>query len=392
MRALFSSEAVTCGHPDKLCDQIADAILDAILTENPMARVACEVTACMQRVHILGEITSCFLPDYEAVARRVIREAGYTAPDMGFDEKNCEIRVDVHPQSPDIDRGVSRRSPDDAGAGDQGMVFGYAANETACLMPLPITLANRLARRLEEARSTGELPYLRPDGKVQVTVEYEEGTPVRIATVVVSAQHADDTDIEAMRDEVIEKVIGKALPIELMDEETLFYVNPAGRFAVGGPAGDAGLTGRKPMADTYGGSARHGGGALSGKDATKADRSGAYLARYLAKNIVAAGLAERCEVQLAYAIGLADPVSVAVDTFGTGKAADDKLTAWLVKNVDMRPAVIIRRFGLRKPVYRRLACYGHFGENATDMPWERTDLAKALQTSFEKPRINHKSA
>ncbi len=392
MRSCFSSESVTCGHPDKVCDQIADAILDAILAKDPMARVACEVTACTQKLHIMGEISSRFMPDYEGIARQVIRDIGYTAPGMGFDADGCEIQVDVHAQSPDIDRGVSRKSPDDAGAGDQGMMFGYAANETESLMPLPITLANGLTKQLESLRRTGEIPYLLPDGKAQVTVEYENGKPSRISTVVVSAQHTADTDIEAMREEIIEKVIGRALPPELLDEETLYYVNPTGRFVVGGPAGDSGLTGRKLIADTYGGSARHGGGAFSGKDATKVDRSGAYMARYLAKNIVAAGLAERCEVQLAYAIGLADPVSVELDTFGTGKVSDEALTKWIAANVDMRPAVIIRRFNLRKPVYRRLACYGHFGENAKGMPWERTDIARMLQKSFCQPVTNKKTA
>ena len=379
MRSLFSSESVTSGHPDKVCDQIADAILDAILERDPMARVACEVTACTDKVHIMGEITSRFTPDYEAIARGVIREIGYTEPDVGFDADTCEIQVDVHAQSPDIDRGVSRKIEDDAGAGDQGMMFGYATNETDSFMPLPITLANSLTKRLEEVRRTGGMSCLLPDGKAQVTVEYENGEPVRISTVVVSAQHTAGTDIETLRDEIIENVIIRALPAELLDKDTLIYVNPTGRFVVGGPAGDSGLTGRKLIADTYGGSARHGGGSFSGKDATKVDRSGAYMARYLAKNIVAAGLAKRCEVQLAYAIGLSDPVSVEVDTFGTGRASEEKLTEWITKNVDMRPAVIIKRFELRKPVYRRLACYGHFGENAGDMPWEKTDIAQKLQ-------------
>ncbi len=392
MRSSFSSEAVTCGHPDKVCDQIADAILDAILAKDPMARVACEVTVCTQKVHIMGEITSLYSPDFDSIARQVIRDVGYTASGMGFDADSCEIQVDVHTQSADIDRGVSKSNADDAGAGDQGMMFGYAINETECCMPLPITLANSLTKRLDEVRRTGGIPYLLPDGKAQVTVEYESGRPLRIATVVVSAQHTVSADIDAMRDEIIEKVIAQALPAELLDENTLFYINPTGRFVIGGPAGDSGLTGRKLIADTYGGSARHGGGAFSGKDATKVDRSAAYMARYIAKNIVAAGLAERCEVQLAYAIGLADPISVAMDTFNTGRVSDDALTEWIIANVDMRPAVIIRQFGLRKPIYRSLACYGHFGENAKAMPWENTDLVETLQKKFGESAYSKKTA
>jgi S-adenosylmethionine synthetase len=382
MRSSFTSESVACGHPDKLCDQIADAILDAILAKDPAARVACEVTACTDRVHIMGEITSSFAPDYEGIARSVIRDIGYTVPGEGFDAASCRVDVDVHCQSPDIDRGVSRRVEEDSGAGDQGMMFGYACRETEGLMPLPITLANSLTRRLEYVRRMDIVPHLRPDGKAQVTVVRENGVPERISTVIVSAQHEDALDMDTLRDEIMENVIRPALPASMLDEDTLFYINPTGRFVIGGPAGDTGLTGRKIIADTYGGAARHGGGAFSGKDPTKVDRSGAYMARYIAKNVVAAGLAEKCETQLAYAIGLADPVSLEVDTFGTGRVGDDRIADWIWKNADMRPAVIIRHFDLRRPIYRQLACYGHFGDNAKNMPWERTDLADAMRSAL----------
>lgn len=384
MRSFLTSESVTCGHPDKVCDQIADAVLDAILAEDPAARVACEVTACTDRVHIMGEITSAFTPDYEEIARGVIRDIGYTQAHSGFDARHCKIRVDVHGQSPDIDRGVSRSEAKDAGAGDQGMMFGYACRETPELMPLPIALAHALARRLEAVRRERLLPDLLPDGKTQVTVEYAGGKPKRIATVIVSAQHRETADTEELRGQVMEHVIQAVLPPALLDENTVYYINPTGRFVIGGPAGDSGLTGRKIIADTYGGAARHGGGAFSGKDPTKVDRTGAYMARYIAKNIVGAGLAERCEVQLAYAIGLADPVSVEVETFGTGRVSDEALADWVNAQVDMRPAVIVERFGLRRPIYRPLACYGHFGENARDMGWEQTDLVPRLRHDFEK--------
>ena len=379
MKTYFTSESVTCGHPDKVCDQIADAVLDEILVHDPNAHVACEVTACTDEVHLMGEITSTFTPDYEAIARRVIGEIGYTLPGVGFDAETVRVRVSVHTQSPDIARGVDRGAPEEAGAGDQGMMFGYACRETDALMPLPITLANRLTKRLEQARREKSIPYLLPDGKAQVSVEYEGGCPKRISAVVVSAQHSAEVKIDALRDAILEQVIFPVLPERLLDERTEYFINPTGRFVIGGPAGDSGLTGRKIIADTYGGAARHGGGAFSGKDPSKVDRTGAYMARYLAKNIVAAELAERCEIELAYAIGLADPVSVMVETFGTGRVSDEALADWLMKNVDMRSGGITARFELRRPIYRRVSCGGHFGENAAGLPWEWTDLAEVLQ-------------
>ena len=379
MKTYFTSESVTCGHPDKVCDQIADAVLDEILVHDPNAHVACEVTACTDEVHLMGEITSTFTPDYEAIARRVIGEIGYTLPGVGFDAETVRVRVSVHTQSPDIARGVDRGAPEEAGAGDQGMMFGYACRETDALMPLPITLANRLTKRLEQARREKSIPYLLPDGKAQVSVEYEGGCPKRISAVVVSAQHSAEVKIDALRDAILEQVIFPVLPEQLLDERTEYFINPTGRFVVGGPAGDSGLTGRKIIADTYGGAARHGGGAFSGKDPSKVDRTGAYMARYLAKNIVAAELAERCEIELASAIGLADPVSVMVETFGTGHVSDEALADWLMKNVDMRPGSITARFELCRPIYRRVSCGGHFGENAAGLPWEWTDLAEVLQ-------------
>ena len=382
MKTILTSESVTCGHPDKVCDQISDAILDAILAQDPEAHVACEVTAWTDNVNIMGEVTAAAHPDYEAIARRVIRDIGYDKPGVGFDAGSCRIHVNLHTQSPDIAQGVDHKSQEDTGAGDQGMMFGYACRETEDLMPLPITLAVRLAKRLEQVRREGVLPWLLPDGKSQVSVEYEDGKPVRIATVVISAQHSASVPTETLREAVRREVIDPALPEELVDEETAYFINPTGRFVIGGPAGDSGLTGRKIIADTYGGAARHGGGAFSGKDPTKVDRTGAYMARYLAKNIVAAGLADRCEVQLAYAIGLADPVSVMVDTFGTGKVSDEALAAWVTEHVDMRPGVMIRRFGLRSPIYHTVSCYGHFGENARSLPWEQTDLSEELRKAF----------
>ena len=378
----FTSESVTCGHPDKVCDQISDAILDAILAQDPEAHVACEVTAWTDNVNIMGEVTAAAHPDYEAIARRVIRDIGYDKPGVGFDANSCRVSVNLHTQSPDIAQGVDHKAQEDTGAGDQGMMFGYACRETEDLMPLPITLAVRLAKRLEQVRREGVLPWLLPDGKSQVSVEYEDGKPVRIATVVISAQHSASVPTETLREAIRREVIDPALPEELVDEETAYFINPTGRFVIGGPAGDSGLTGRKIIADTYGGAARHGGGAFSGKDPTKVDRTGAYMARYLAKNIVAAGLADRCEVQLAYAIGLADPVSVMVDTFGTGKVSDEALAAWVTEHVDMRPGVMIRRFGLRSPIYHTVSCYGHFGENARSLPWEQTDLSEELRKAF----------
>ena len=382
MKTILTSESVTRGHPDKVCDQISDAILDAILAQDPEAHVACEVTAWTDNVNIMGEVTAAAHPDYEAIARRVIRDIGYDKPGVGFDAGSCRIHVNLHTQSPDIAQGVVHKAQEDTGAGDQGMMFGYACRETEDLMPLPITLAVRLAKRLEQVRRDGTLPWLLPDGKSQVSVEYEDGKPVRIATVVISAQHSASVPTETLREAIRREVIDPALPEELVDEETAYFINPTGRFVIGGPAGDSGLTGRKIIADTYGGAARHGGGAFSGKDPTKVDRTGAYMARYLAKNIVAAGLADRCEVQLAYAIGLADPVSVMVDTFGTGKVSDEALAAWVTEHVDMRPGVMIRRFGLRSPIYHTVSCYGHFGENARSLPWEQTDLSEELRKAF----------
>ena len=382
MKTILTSESVTCGHPDKVCDQISDAILDAILAQDPEAHVACEVTAWTDNVNIMGEVTAAAHPDYEAIARRVIRDIGYDKPGVGFDANSCRVSVNLHTQSPDIAQGVDHKAQEDTGAGDQGMMFGYACRETEDLMPLPITLAVRLAKRLEQVRRDGTLPWLLPDGKSQVSVEYEDGKPVRIATVVISAQHSASVPTETLREAIRREVIDPVLPEELVDEGTAYFINPTGRFVIGGPAGDSGLTGRKTIADTYGGAARHGGGAFSGKDPTKVDRTGAYMARYLAKNIVAAGLADRCEVQLAYAIGLADPVSVMVDTFGTGKVSDERLAAWVTEHVDMRPGVMIRRFGLRSPIYHTVSCYGHFGENARSLPWEQTDLSEELRQAF----------
>jgi len=382
MKNVFTSESVTCGHPDKLCDRVSDNILDAILLQDPASRVACEVTATTDRLVIMGEITTRAVVDYEQIARDVIRTIGYTEPGHGFDADSCKIEVYVHTQSPDIAMGVDNIDPLESGAGDQGMMFGYACRETEALMPLPITLANRLTQQLESVRRKGELAYLLPDGKAQVTVEYNERKPVRIDAVVVSTQHLDSVDTETLRRDVKEHVILPVLPAEMMDEETKIFINPTGRFVVGGPAGDTGLTGRKIIVDTYGGYARHGGGAFSGKDASKVDRSAAYMARYLAKNVVAAGLAEHCEVQLSYAIGVAQPVSVRVDTFGTGTVDENAIAQWLRDNVDMRPMAIIRRLDLRRVGYGKLASYGHFGENALDRAWEKTDLSHELKAAF----------
>lgn len=377
MKTYFTSESVTCGHPDKICDQIADRILDGLLEQDPDSRVACEVTCATNQVHIFGEITSAAKMDYASAARQVIAEIGYTCPGRGFDAASCEIRVDLHEQSPDIARGISRRTETemlDSGAGDQGMMFGFACREADSLMPLPIELAHALAKRLEQVRRNGELPYLLPDGKTQVTVEYEDGTPARIADVIVSAQHREDKDIRTLRADILSHVIYPALPAGMVDKNTQFFINPTGRFVLGGPAGDSGLTGRKLAADTYGGYARHGGGSLSGKDATKVDRSGAYMTRYIAKNVVAAKLADKCEVQLSYAIGLAEPISMGLDTFGTEKVGKSALYQAVLNAVDLRPAAMIRKFGLTAPIFSRVSCYGHFGSNASRMPWERTDL------------------
>ncbi len=376
MKTYFSSESVTAGHPDKVCDQIADRILDAILAKDPAAHVACEVTAITDKVHIMGEITANAAVDYEAIARDTIRDIGYTSPGHGFDAESCEITVDVHAQSPDIAMGVDSEQTADSGAGDQGMMFGYACNDTADYMPLPIALAHRLTRRLQQVRESGEIPYLLPDGKAQVSIVYEDETPRRITSVVVSSQHEADADMDTLRKDITEKVIRHVLPPRMIDETTKLYINPTGRFVIGGPAGDSGLTGRKIIVDTYGGYARHGGGAFSGKDPSKVDRSAAYMARYLAKNVVAAGLARRCEIQLAYAIGVAEPVSLRIDTFGTEALPVSTIRNRIEETVDLRPAGIIERFGLRRPIYAKTAAYGHFGENAAELPWERTDLAE----------------
>ena len=376
-KSYFTSESVTRGHPDKVCDQIADRILDEHVWQDPESHVACEVTCATDSVHIFGEITSNATVDYEKIAREVIAEIGYTEKGRGFDAENCRITVDLHRQSPDIARGVNRQRKTerlDSGAGDQGMMFGYACRQTEALMPLPIELAHTLACSLEDARRSEQLPYLLPDGKTQVTIEYEDGIPVRIATVVVSAQHRAEIPIEALREDITSHVILPSLPAPLIDRNTEIYINPTGRFVEGGPAADSGLTGRKIIVDTYGGYSRHGGGAFSGKDASKVDRSGAYLARYLAKNIVAAGLAERCEIQLSYAIGLAEPTSVMIDTFGTSKMDEQKMLALICSQVDLRPAAIIDRFALKTPLFSNVSCYGHFGKNALRMPWEQLNL------------------
>lgn len=373
----FTSESVTRGHPDKVCDQIADRILDEHIRQDPESHVACEVTCATDSVHIFGEITSDATVDYEKIARDVIADIGYTKAGHGFDAETCRITVDLHRQSPDIARGVNRQSKDehlDNGAGDQGMMFGYACRQTDDYMPLPIELAHALARKLEDIRTSDLLPYLLPDGKSQVTVEYKDGTPVRIATVIVSAQHSAEIPIEELRNDIVSQVILPVLPSSLIDQNTIFFINPTGRFVEGGPAADSGLTGRKIIVDTYGGYARHGGGAFSGKDASKVDRSGAYLARYLAKNIVAAGLADKCEIQLSYAIGLAEPTSVLIDTFETGKTDEQTLLAMISSQVDMRPNAIIDRFYLKTPLFSNVSCYGHFGRNASRMPWEQTNL------------------
>ena len=383
MTTFFTSESVTKGHPDKVCDQIADAILDAILAKDPAAHVACEVTAIPDAVHIFGEITTLARVDYEAIARETIRRIGYTEPGRGFDADTCRVTVDLHEQSPDIDMGVSRADEKDEGAGDQGMMFGYACRETESLMPLPIELAHALTRRLAYVRENCILPELLPDGKAQVTVQYDDGKPVRVDAVVVSTQHTEAITESELRTQVIDEVISHAIPEGLLDEHTRIFVNPTGRFLIGGPAGDSGLTGRKLIVDTYGGYARHGGGAFSGKDPSKVDRSAAYMARYLAKNVVAAGLADRCEIELSYAIGVAEPVSVLADTFGTGRLPDNEIAKLLRRHVDLRPNAIIRRFGLRAPIYSSVSCYGHFGANAKAMPWEQTDLAGALRSGQE---------
>lgn len=387
-RSLFTSESVTAGHPDKICDQISDAILDAILAQDPYARVACETTVTTGLVLVAGEIsTQCYV-DIPKIVRSTIQEIGYTRAKYGFDAQTCAVLTSIDEQSSDIAQGVDESLEKrggkaeqtlDIGAGDQGLMFGYACNETPELMPLPIALAHRLARRLHEVRTEKLLDYLRPDGKIQVTVEYEEDQPVRIDTIVVSTQHAEEVSLAQIKADMQAHVIDPIVPAHMLDEQTKYFINPTGRFVIGGPMGDAGLTGRKIIVDTYGGYARHGGGAFSGKDPTKVDRSGAYAARYIAKNIVAADLAERCEVQLAYAIGVAEPVSIRIDTFGTGKVDESVLIALIHKHVDLRPTGIIQQLNLLRPIYRQTAAYGHFGRSDVDLPWESIELAKKIK-------------
>jgi len=388
-RYLFTSESVTEGHPDKICDQISDAVLDAFLTNDPNARVACEVAVATGLVLVIGEIsTKADYVDIPSIVRHTIKDIGYTCATYGFDYQTCAVLTSLNEQSPDIAQGVNagietrteevKQETENIGAGDQGLMFGFATDETPEYMPLPIALSHRISRRLAEVRKNDTLPYLRPDGKTQVTIEYEAGKPLRVDTIVVSTQHAENITLQQIQQDIKQQVIGPVVPRQLLDEYTKFYINPTGRFVIGGPQGDAGLTGRKIIVDTYGGYARHGGGAFSGKDPTKVDRSAAYAARYVAKNIVAAGLAKKCEIQLAYAIGVAKPVSINVNTYGTANIEESKIVELIQAHFDLRPAGIIKMLGLRQPIYKQTAAYGHFGRLDLDLPWERTDKAKLL--------------
>lgn len=390
MRRFFTSESVTEGHPDKICDQISDAILDAILAKDPMARVACETMASTGLIMIAGEVTTSCYVDIDEIARETVREIGYDRAKYGFDCDSCSVLTALKGQSPDIAQGVNsslearggEAEADDTGAGDQGMMFGFACDETEDYMPAPIYYAHKLTKKLSEVRKNGTLSYLRPDGKSQVTVEYDDDKVVRIDSVVISTQHSADVSHDQIEKDIISKVIKTVLPAELLDANTKYYINPTGRFVIGGPQGDCGLTGRKIIVDTYGGYASHGGGAFSGKDPTKVDRSAAYAARYVAKNIVASGIAKKCEIQLAYAIGVAKPLSILVNTYGTGKISDDKIVSIVNENFDLRPAAIIKNFDLRRPIYKQTAAYGHFGRTDINVPWEKTDKIEVFKKAY----------